>query len=69
MENSKYINELLAKNERKKAGNVINQRAFRKRMKNRMDEVMNQNNTENLSSFIEILNYSYIGIFFILRFK
>jgi hypothetical protein len=49
MDNPKHINDLKAKNERKKARNAINQRDFRKRMKNRMNEVMNQNNTENVS--------------------
>jgi hypothetical protein len=50
MENSKYINELKVKNERKKARNAINQRDIRKRMKNRINEVMNQNNKENVCS-------------------
>jgi hypothetical protein len=45
MENSKYINDLIAKNERKKARNAI----INKRMKNRINEVMNQHNTENVS--------------------
>jgi hypothetical protein len=49
MENSKYINDLIAENERKEARNARNQRDFRKRMKNRINEVMNQNNTENVS--------------------
>jgi hypothetical protein len=49
MENPKYINDLIAKNERQKVRNAINQREFRKRMKNRINEVTNQNNTERVS--------------------
>ncbi len=49
MENPKYINDLIAKNERIKARNAVNSREFRKRMKNRMSEVINQTNTERVS--------------------
>jgi hypothetical protein len=68
MENPNYINDLIAKNERIKARNAVNSREFRKRMKNRMNEVMNQTNTERVScrypnsmiSFLVISKYRII---------
>jgi hypothetical protein len=57
MEYPKYINDLIATHERIKA---INQRDFRKRMKNHINEVMNQTNTERVSCRYSISMISFL---------